>query len=484
MNRNYHTLENKIILSGDTFSIKDDIKKMGGKWDSNNKSWWLINTQIAVENILKLGFKLIDKDVTPSQPKQNSSETSQNDTMSVSHFVLFIESIIKKNISGKYWINGEISSFKTSNGHIFFDLIDKEDKNESTLNSLKAASISCILWSGRRQFLEEKISKILFKDGTKIKILVSCDFRKEGSKISAIIDDIDLQFTQGELALQRINIVSELKKLGLYYKNKLLKLKNFTLNIALITADNSRAYSDFIDELKQSKLSFQISLFDCNMQGEKTSENVSKALHYISDQIDLFDCVVITRGGGSRLDLRWFDDLEIAKQIGLSKIPVITAVGHFDDISISDEVSFHSEKTPTAAARYLIDNIFNSLHIFFLRLEKVTHLLLKKTSAERQFLFSIEERLSRAAIRRLESEKRQLKGYSQILKVFQTSITQTLKRGYALVYDNSGNLLKGKDFLHQAPPIDLKLKFASDCENQHIFVDVSVKEITQKSDPS
>ena len=481
MNRIYYTCENKVMLCGDTFAIKEEIKKMGGKWDTVKKTWWILHNEFVIENILKLGFQFTEDKNSLTMLSHNSIKTPLIEAMGVADFVLFIESVIKKNISSKYWICGEVSSFKASNGHLFFDLLDKENKDD---HSLKAASISCILWSSRRKTLEEKMTSILFQDGTKIKILVSCDFRKEGSKISAIIEDIDVQFTQGELALQRIAIVAELKKRGLYHKNKLLKLKDFPLNIALITANNSRAYSDFMDELKLSKLSFKVTLFDCNMQGEKTSENISNALQVISNQFQSFDCVIITRGGGSRLDLRWFDDFEISQQIALSKLPIISAVGHFEDISISDEVSFHSEKTPTAAARYLIDIISFSLNTFFSRLDKVTNLLLKRTSKEKQFLVSIEERLARSALRRIESEKKHLNSYTQILKVFKTSITQTLNRGYALVYDLKGNLVKGCDFLHQPTPTHLKLKFASDCENQHIFVDVSVNEITQKSDPS
>ena len=493
MNRFYYTCENKIILTGDTFSIKDDIKKAGGKWDANKKSWWLLENEISITIIKKLGFSLNSKISTGKTNELSEfdhinsvslSKENEHKTMGVAHFVLFIESIIKKNLSGKYWICGEISSFKTSNGHVFFDLLDKEEGNSNYLSSLKAASIPCIMWANKKNLLDDKISKILFQDGTKIKILVSCDFRKEGARISAIIDDIDIQFTQGELALQRIAIVNELKKRGLYHKNKLLKLTEFPLKIALITAENSRAAADFLNELKLSNLSFQITLFDCNMQGEKTSENVSNALRFISLNSNMFNCIIITRGGGSRLDLRWFDDLEISMQIALSNLPVITAVGHYDDISIADEVSFHSEKTPTAAARFLTVNISQTLNTFFSRIEKLSSVLLRRTSKEKEFLSSLEQRLSNSAKRRIESEKKHLIGYSQILKAFQSSISQTLKRGYALVYDKSGKLITGKDFLGQQPPEYLKLEFANDCENQHIFVDVSVNGIAHRNEPT
>jgi exodeoxyribonuclease VII large subunit len=493
MNRFYHTSENKIILTGDTFSIKEKIKKAGGRWDSIQKSWWLLNNEISHAFLKELGFSFDSKieqivnlksTLMNQHMFENSSNESEYKTMGVAHFVLFIESIIKKNLSNKYWLCGEISSFKTSNGHVFFDLIDKEESYGNSFLFLKAASISCILWANKKLYLEEKISKILFQDGTKIKILITCDFKKEGSKISAILDDIDIRFTQGELALQRIAIVQELKKQGLYYKNKKLIMKEFPLKVALITAENSRAAADFLDELKISNISFQITLFDCNMQGEKTSENVTNALQFISLNSNLFDCIIITRGGGSRLDLRWFDDLEIATQIALSKLPVITAVGHFEDISIADEVSFHCEKTPTAAARFLAENISKTLNIFFSRLEKLTSILLKRTSKEKQLLSTLEQRLSNSARRRIETEKKHLNGFSQLLKVFQSSITQTLNKGYALVYDKTGKLITGKSFLTHPTPDSLKLEFANDCENQHIFVDVSVTGISLRNKKS
>ncbi|APJ04165.1 exodeoxyribonuclease VII large subunit [Silvanigrella aquatica] len=495
MNRFYHTSENKIILTGDTFTIKEQIKKAGGKWDAAQKNWWLIQSEVSASLIKELGFSLLinsndrnshlpekNEDQQKNSEKLNVENLPDNKAMSVTHFVLLIEAIIRKNLSEKYWICGEISSFKSTNGHVFFDLIDKSAGNEFSSLSLRAASISCILWANKKTQLNEKISKILFQDGTRIKVLVTCDFRKEGSKINAIIDDIDIQFTQGELALQRIQIIQELKKRNLYHKNKQLKLKEFPLKIALITAENSRACADFYDELRISHISFQITLFDCNMQGEKTSENVAHALKYITLNSHLYDCIVITRGGGSRLDLRWFDDLNIATQIALSPLPIITAVGHFDDTSIADEVAYHCEKTPTAAARFLTENILFHLNTFFSRLEKMTSLLLKRTSKEKQLLVSLEQRLCHAARKRIESEKKQIKGISQVLKAFQSSISQTLLRGYALVYDDNGTLITGKDFLKNPPPHSLKLKFANDCENQHIFVDVSVNGINLKND--
>ncbi|KAB8030014.1 exodeoxyribonuclease VII large subunit [Fluviispira multicolorata] len=481
MKRSYQTLENKLILLGDTFSIKEEIKKSGGRWDASQKNWWLENSEKNLTFICSLGFQKQHINQTHFAQIVNTEILSVNE-MSVSNFVYMIESVIKKNLSEKYSIFGEITSLKIANGHTFFDLADREESQINISSSLRATSISCILWAGKKKFLSEKISQIMLEDGTKIKILVSCDFRKEGARINAIIEDIDIQYTQGDLLLQRLAIVQDLKKRGLYDKNRELKIPKLPLNIALITAENSRACSDFMNELKLSKISFRITIYDCNMQGERTSENVCNAFLQIEKNKSTFDCIVISRGGGSKLDLRWFDDIEIAKKIAYSSLPVITAVGHFDDLSIADEVSCISEKTPTAAARFLSSTVLNTLNLFFTRMENLSGHLLRKFAREKEFLKSLENKLTHCARRTLQSEKKNLANLEHMLRIYKNSTQKALQRGFAIVYNDNEQIITPKELLSKNPPKKLKLEFASDCTNEHIFVDVTVKGISLQQD--
>lgn len=464
-----NTEENKIILSGNTFHLKEEIKSLGGKWDPKNKFWWLSQSQKNIDNLKSIGF------VEEESPQLSECSTA----LTVNDFIQFISAIFKNNLNKNYWVSGEISNLRKSNGHLFFDLVDKVNSGTSIH---KTASISCYIWSNICIKLKEKFAQILFIDGTKIKILLRCDFRNEGARIIGIVEDIDIQYTQGELALQRIAIVQELKKSGLYYKNKSHPFPLFPLKIALITAKDSRAYSDFLNEISLAKIAFRITIFDCNMQGEKTSENILHAFSRISQNINSFDCVVLTRGGGSRLDLRWFDDLHIATQIALCPLPVITAIGHFDDISIADEVANYSEKTPTAAARILTNAVLQTTQLLFQRVDGITILLTRRIAKEKNHLFTLNERLTLACQKRIATEKKQLVHMEKILKIYQTHIRQTLQRGYALVYDEQGHLLQGKHFLRTPPPKNLKLKFAGDCENHHIFVDVFVNAVAESRD--
>jgi exodeoxyribonuclease VII large subunit len=483
---NFEISENKILLSGETFLLKDQIKMIGGRWNAQEKKWWISHSEESLQQVKTLGFRGLES-VTPLSPSLSlfspSTEIKPQQEKSyfqISEFVQLIQAVIKNHLNQTYWICGEISSLKTANGHVFFDLIEKDEKTilseQSSYRSLRAASISCILWAGRRKSLQEKMEQIPFADGTQIKIKVGVDFRKEGARIMAIVEDLDSEHTKGNLLLQRQSIVQELKKRNLYQKNKSSFLIAFPIHIALFTAENSRACADFLDELRLSQIAFKVTLFDCNMQGEKTSENIVAAFQKMESMkvTSQFHCVVITRGGGSKLDLRWFDDLEIAKQIAHCTLPVLTAVGHFDDISIADEISFRSEKTPTAAARFLSNKVQESFSELFTRIENMSRIVLRRFEKERQGLHLIEQKCALYATRRLQAERKNLERLEQFLKIFTSSIEKTMERGFCLVYDSSGNVLTGQHFLQSDYPKNLELRFTVENKNEKTQVQVQV----------
>lgn len=480
--------ENKILLFGDTFSVKEQIKKMGGRWNSSEKHWHLHHSEENIDFLKTIGFQAsLQASTLPSidQPNSGVGVSAEKVFLKISEFVQIIGSVIKTNLNKQYWIYGEISSLKTANGNVFFDLIEKDETITNSGLSLKAASLSCVLWAGKKKLLQDKLNDIPFADGTQIKIRVGVDFRKEGARVVAIVDDLDTEHTKGNLLLQRQAIVQELKKRNLYLKNKSTVLAALPLRVALITAHNSRACADFLDELKLSQLSFQISLFDCNMQGENTSDNVSGAFKMIAENYSgHFDCIVMTRGGGSKLDLRWFDDMEICKQIAYCRLPVITAVGHFDDICIADEVSFRSEKTPTAAARFLISTVQESLSILFSRVDNIGRILLKRFEKEGQALSLLEQRIAFNAKRRLQSEAKNIERIEQFLKIFSSSIEKTMQRGFSLVYDSNGQILTGKDFTQEHFPKELNLEFClnSNSEQKRIFVKATATNVIIKDE--
>jgi exodeoxyribonuclease VII large subunit len=131
-------------------------------------------------------------------------------------------------------------------------------------------------------------------------------------------------------------------------------MPNFPFRVALITADGSRALTDFQHQLTTScQFPGEMLFIPCAMQGDRVPVAVARALKAaISAHADI---IVLCRGGGSAADLRWFDGEEIALAIANAPIPIIAAIGHHDDTCIAEEICHTREKTPTAAADRILD---------------------------------------------------------------------------------------------------------------------------------
>ena len=469
MNRSYKVEGSICVLSGDTFPIKDRIKALGYRWEAAAKRWAGPHSPEALTALANLGFvAFVGQDTATTSAgasevsstalvPENGTVPQVEKTWSVREFVSLVAHIIQTHLGGAYWISGEITSLKQSNGHVYFDLAESEE-NITIESSGRAASVSCALWAGKRKFLAAKLGDFQLAEGLKIRVLIHCEFRRETSRISAIVDDIDVEYTLGNLALNRQAIVRELRKRGLYDRNKQTQLTHLPQRIALITAGESRALSDFMDELKQSKVAFSVTLYDCHMQGENTSRDVCYALNLISGMPPkTFDCVIVTRGGGSRLDLRWFDDLDICKAIAYSPIPVITAIGHFEDVSIADEVAWCAEKTPTGAAGFLADRLSKTVNEIFLRVDSLSRRAIKRIHLERESLARTELKLVESAKRKLAMERRLLTGIQQTMTLVRKSSEKTLERGYALMHDKTGHIITAARILTDTSLRDITL---------------------------
>ncbi|MEY4066680.1 MAG: hypothetical protein RIR26_2888, partial [Pseudomonadota bacterium] len=174
-------------LSGDTFSIKEDLKRLGARFDGSQKCWFLSSEGVNWKSLEFLGFIVpqtqdgateaapIENKVTAETPDDTSGEA----VWTVSKLTQYVEAVFRKSLAFDFWIVGEISSLKSSGGHVFFELIEPEQ--ERTLQTGRAASIPCCLWAGKFRSLQEKLVDFPLAEGIKIKLLVHCDFRKEGS---------------------------------------------------------------------------------------------------------------------------------------------------------------------------------------------------------------------------------------------------------------------------------------------------------------
>ena len=195
--------------------------------------------------------------------------------------------------------------------------------------------------------------KELFADGIKVRCLCRVTLYKDRGQISLSLEDVDPAFTKGELALARERLIKELRAKGLDRKNKELTLSAFPLRIGLISAEGSRAESDFLHQLESGGYPGTILYISAKMQGDKVPVEVTNAINQLIKKE--VDAIIITRGGGSAADLRWFDASEIAYAIAKSPVPIIAAIGHHDDICVAEEICYLRQKTPTAAAQFVLD---------------------------------------------------------------------------------------------------------------------------------
>ncbi|MFC2318560.1 MAG: exodeoxyribonuclease VII large subunit [Segatella oulorum] len=267
-----------------------------------------------------------------------------------------VREVISSTLSEEYWVEAELSEVHEVRGHCYMELIQKE-----LFSNTPVAKASAKCWKNKWTLLREKFEKVTregLKPGMKVLLKVYADFH-EAYGFAWIVTDINPEFTMGDMARKRQEIIDTLKREGVFELQKELVLPLFAQRIAVISSENAAGYGDFCHQLADNpqQLKFYTRLFPAVMQGEGVEESVIGALNSINENIEKFDAVVIIRGGGATSDLSGFDTLRLAENVANFPIPIITGIGHDRDESIVDMVAHTKVKTPTAAAALLIDHL-------------------------------------------------------------------------------------------------------------------------------
>jgi exodeoxyribonuclease VII large subunit len=267
-----------------------------------------------------------------------------------------VRETIAVTLSEEYWVEAELSEIREVRGHCYMELIQKE-----LFNNTPVAKAAAKCWKSRWGSVRDKFERVAGQSlhaGLKLMLKVYPDFH-EAYGFSWIVTDINPEFTMGDMARKRLEIVNKLKTDGVFDLQKDLKIPMFAQRIAVISSANAAGYGDFCNQLKDNSygLKFYPRLFPAVMQGEGIENSVISALNDIFDAIDDFDVVVIIRGGGATSDMSGFDTLALAENVANFPLPVITGIGHERDESVLDMVSNTRVKTPTAAAALLVENL-------------------------------------------------------------------------------------------------------------------------------
>ena len=271
-----------------------------------------------------------------------------------------IQNTIKHSFNAPVWIRAEISELRENpGGHCYLELIEK-DVDSDTLLAKSKATIWASTYRMLKPYFESSTGQTL-RSGLKVLVSVSVDFHSVYG-FSLNVRDIDPTFTIGEMAARRLQIIKQLEADGVIEMNRQLQMPKLIQRLAIISSATAAGYGDFCDQLKNdtSQFAFYTHLFPAIMQGDQAEASIIAALEKIYDHIDLFDVVVIIRGGGATTDLACFDSYLLALNCAQFPLPVIAGIGHQRDFTILDMVAHTSLKTPTAVAEFLIAKLQDS----------------------------------------------------------------------------------------------------------------------------
>ncbi len=257
-------------------------------------------------------------------------------SLSVKQFNQYIKTSFKhdplfQNVS----VKGEIANYKISHNHIYFSL---KEENEI---------IDCVIYYYEQKDIED------FNNGDEVIVDGKLIYNSFFSKISISVNNIEKKGLSEEY-LNFLKIKEEFLKKGYFDKGTKKTICDYPKEIGLITSDKSAAIVDFLSVINKEISDINIYLYPVKVQGLSAKDEIINAINVL-DKKNL-DAIVITRGGGSKEDLKVFNEKDIVEEIYKAKSPIISAIGHKIDLSLTDLVSDLSLQTPTEAGSYLVRN--------------------------------------------------------------------------------------------------------------------------------
>ena len=257
-------------------------------------------------------------------------------SLSVKQFNQYIKTSFKLDpLFQSISIKGEIANYKISHNHIYFSLKEEDE------------IIDCVIYYYEDKDLGD------YNNGDEVIVEGNLIYNSFISKISISVNEIKSKGLSEDY-LNFLRLKEDFYKRGYFDDENKKSIVAYPKNIGLITSDKSAAIVDFISVINKEISDINIYLYPVKVQGQSAKNEIINAIE-ILDKKSL-DAIVITRGGGSKEDLKVFNDKDIVEKIFSSKSPIISAIGHKIDLSLTDLVSDLSLQTPTEAGTYLVRN--------------------------------------------------------------------------------------------------------------------------------
>jgi len=357
------------------------------------------------------------------------------------------------------WVEGEISNFKQhSSGHLYFTLKDEYSQ------------LNCAMWRFRANGL-------LFQPQDGMKVIVNGELQvyEKGGYYQLIVHQIQPAGI-GALQMAFEQLKQKLHAEGLFDEQFKKPLPKFPERIGVVTSPTGAAIRDIVSVISRRFPGVQIILYPVRVQGEGSAIEIATAIREFNEYGDV-DVIIVGRGGGSLEDLWAFNEEIVARAIFDSQIPIISAVGHEIDFSISDFVADKRAPTPSAAAEMVVRDRTELLGVIDYYYEKLVNLMKREIQNYREKLFNIQrsyafrkpEDVIYQKMQRVDEIQRNLiVNFSHTLELRSQTLfrleqqlkalnpTAILKRGYSICYKD-GQIVKDVKQLNVLDMVQVRL---------------------------
>lgn len=383
-------------------------------------------------------------------------------TLTVSEVNNYIKRVLDNDfILNNLSVKGEISNLKYhSSGHIYFSLKDDNGK------------VNCVMFKGNAVYLDFEL-----EEGMEVVIKGRASLYPATGSFQLYCDEIKKEGL-GELFVKFERLKLKLEREGYFDVEHKKSLPRYPRRIGVVTAETGAAIRDIINVATRRNKYVDVVLYPAKVQGIGAYKEVIEGIKYFNKNKNV-DLIIIGRGGGSIEELWNFNEEELAKTIYLSNLPIISAVGHEIDFTISDFVSDVRAATPSQGAEIAVplgsemeSNISEISRMLDMDIEdRLRNCKIEISNAERILkihspisriansyleIDTLKERLNFAFKNRISAEKSKIEGLNNLLTAYNP--IKVISKGYAIIEDEEKNLIVSKDALQESKNIKISLK--------------------------
>jgi exodeoxyribonuclease VII large subunit len=309
--------------------------------------------------------------------------------LSVSELTAQVRRLLEQQV-GAIWVTGEVTNLRVqSSGHMYFTLKDAN------------AQLSCVLFRG-----ETATHRELLQDGQKLLLQGDVTVYESRGQYQLIVRAVELQGI-GALQIAFEKLKQKLQAEGLFAHERKRPLPKYPQCIGLVTSPTGAAIRDVLHVVRRRNPALQIILAPCRVQGQGAAAEIAASIGLLNEfhrSQPVVDLILVTRGGGSQEDLWAFNEEIVARAIFESSLPVVSAVGHEIDFTISDFVADLRAATPSAAAEIITEGVFSSLQFVSRSTARIGQQTARQLAGKRDWLDRTGQRLARAHPRRRFNE--------------------------------------------------------------------------------